>query len=136
MKEICMICGREFERHNNKKTCSIECRKKRIRDTFEKWKAENPERYRKWQKNYNSKHSRVGWHRKCIICGKSLYLSKEDEPTKKRMHDTCVYDDVLKTIIEGKPVTGTQRNRLYSFGYTVKTFREDYVDEIREGSIL
>ena len=72
-------------------------------------------------------------NRVCKLCGKPIYLSKDQETTRDQMHDICVYDDVIKTLLKGETLSSTQRSRLNHLGYTVTAFKKDYASEIKKG---
>ena len=129
----CIICGREFVPYRNMpthKTCSIECRKEQTR--------------RKNRENYQTFHEEILRKQRskarrlnngtvlCRICGRPVYRDWETKANHGWFHDECIYDDIIETLANGERVSILQRQRLYSRGYTLKEFIEDFENEISD----
>ena len=142
---ICIICGREFEcevgctygcgSRFNKKTCSKECANALHDRHVKRFKMNNHEKVLEQLRLYwsNNRWRFRNNNRVCKLCGKPIYLSKDQETTRDQMHDICVYDDVIKTLLKGETLSSTQRSRLNHLGYTVTAFKKDYASEIKKG---
>lgn len=69
----------------------------------------------------------------CALCGKPIkrnYSTGHRECS--RMHDECVFKDCKNAILSGEKLTRAQSERLYRRGYTVKEFKAEISEEIRE----
>ena len=132
---ICIICGKEFIPYHGstvQNTCSDECRIiRRRKDQYNKY-HEDVERSRIETRKYQRQH-RNGMV-KCLICGEPVYRCWSDPESKKksRLHDGCVYDDIIESIAAGIQLTTKQRSRLTQRGYNTERFIKDFKDEILE----
>lgn len=122
-KANCIICGKEFEtNHSTQKTCGFECHMIHSRKQSNKYYWD----HRIDQLQKNKEYSRT--HKKpivCILCGKEV--PRNPTGHRSRMHDDCVYDDIIDTINSGREISYAQRSRLGRRGYTVKEFLSEYV---------
>lgn len=130
--KICIICGKEFLSYapnaQQPGICSEQCRRinrKIIRDRLFTKHPEKKLEYRETEywKRYYPVH--------CRICG-GLIESEPDRKKRPIYHDVCVYDQILEIIKKHGKLTDCQRNMLYLRGYTVKSFKADYADELAE----
>ena len=64
----------------------------------------------------------------CRICGKPVYRDINKRSTAT-MHDECVFSQCADVMSSGEQLTKAQIQRLYSRGYTIKEFKEDYMNE-------
>lgn len=131
----CIICGKEFTPYHGSKdqnTCSKECRKIRNNANLRRKYHENIEQSRLETREYQRKH-RKGMV-KCMICGEPVYRCWNDPDCKKnsRLHDGCVYDEIIETLAAGIQLTTKQRSRLSQRGYNRERFIEEFKDEITE----
>ena len=131
MKKICVVCGKEFEYTglNPKQIgiCSKDCRKKRNVERLHKFYEKHPEKKAEYSEAAFYRYCPDGMIH-CKICGQPIY--RNDRTDKMQMHDTCIYDDCIRTLQQHKTLTNQQYNRLRLRGYTLATFREDYADEL------
>lgn len=122
MTKICIICGKPFTpvlRHATRQiTCSPECRAI-YRSEYNKtpeFRARARERGRRRSNTL------------CLICGKRIVRDPTacvDKLSTSRMHDTCVFKDCAKTILNHQILSRAQAERLYYRGYTIKEFKND-----------
>lgn len=73
----CCICGKEFTDitiNHSKNTCSPECKKAKQHANYQKWKTENPDRYKESQKRSIERKKKTGYWRKYRI--KKALLAK------------------------------------------------------------
>ena len=62
----------------------------------------------------------------CRLCGKPIERNySTGHKDTSRMHDECVYKDILETLKAGKPLDTKQKSRLEFRGYTVAEFKEE-----------
>lgn len=126
----CVICGKEYEPYagqaRRQKTCSPECRKilNRMHDKEYKSLECVRESHKLYMRRYNIRRRNPV----CTICGKPLIRDYSTGHTARtRMHDECVYIDVVNTLKAGKPLNTAQYQRLVSRGYDMQSFREDWL---------
>lgn len=132
--KICIICGKEFLSYAPNALqpgiCSEQCRHandKIIRDRFF---AKHPEK----KLEYAARDTRNELVH-CRLCGGLIDI----EPDRKKrpiMHDVCVYDDIIRSIRNHETLSCVQVARLHVRGYTVRSFRADYEDEINNAEEL
>lgn len=114
--KICVVCGREYTpRRYDQLTCSAECRT-----------VHNAE----VKKNREKGYYRYKPTAKCKICGKTVDNGFKS-PFRRgsaTMHDECVFEDCINTIVSGGSLTHVQRLRLDARGYTVNEFKEEFLN--------
>ena len=106
MKKYCVVCGREFEGHANRKFCGDECRRKAVNARMNK-------RYHDMRKQQPERICI------CEICGKPIV----DPRGNQKIHDLCMIEDVMRTLRSGKKVQPAQRNRLQKKGIPISEIR-------------
>ena len=118
MIKTCKICGKQFETNNRRKICcSNECSKKNARIITKLW---NDRFHRDYQRKRN-KGTVL-----CRICGEPVFRDIHKRSTAT-MHDDCVFEQCADILLSGNKLTKAQMQRLYSRGYTIKEFKEDYM---------
>lgn len=111
----CVICGKEFAPKSTRHcTCSAECSKKNGRA----WKK-RPEVIKARQERMIAAHKLN--NTACRICGEKVeHTLGKHEKSYKRMHEECIIEDSIRTLMSGKRMTSCQYSRLQSVGYGVK----------------
>ena len=127
MKKICVICGKEYEPHFTKektqKTCSKECREVLTNKYNLEYRRRDYVRKRHiaYMRKYNG-------NPKCVICGKPIERNYSTGHTARtRMHEECVYQDIINTLKSGQKLNTAQYQRISSRGYSVKDFIEEFM---------
>ena len=118
----CRECGSEFTpKRKTQIYCCRACQTRR----------KSREQYKR-RGGYQSqaKHSRQFSKAKCLICGEIIYRRNGPGIPKQRMHDECLRNDILDTLRSGKTVNSCQWQRMSSYGYTLKDFKEIIYKEI------
>ena len=119
-KRVCKICGKEFEtRYYRRKCCSPECSKVNAREITRIW---NSIHHTEWWRNKNN--GKV----LCKICGKPIFRI-EGRRSTAQMHDECVFNQCKDVLKAGKKLNGMQGQRLAARGYTIREFKEDFLNE-------
>lgn len=127
MKNICTICGKEYEPYyaygERQKTCSPECRAIRNQQYHE----QNKERHRALSKiRYQKKRLEQNGHVLCRICGKPIYRTFTIGEGQPWMHYECVLDDCINTLRSGGKLSHKQLLRLEARGFTKREFIEEF----------
>jgi hypothetical protein len=119
MTKNCKICKKEFETNNRRKVCCCsKCADINKRIITKQWNELHGTDYQRKKRNGCSL---------CRICGEPMHRDVHKRSTAT-MHDECVYSDCMKVLKEGKKLSNTQIQRLYTRGYTLKEFIEEYVN--------
>lgn len=120
MKRECKICGKVFKTEFSRKlTCSPECANINKRQNTNRWNKMHHTAYQRKRQN---------GHVICKICGAAVFRDYVSRTTKQ-MHDECVYRDCLKTLEADGVLNKTQVQRLYSRGWTLEEFKNEYMEK-------
>lgn len=126
----CIICGKMFEPYRCKgkrqKTCSEECRNVYKRRYYREHGISDEQK----KKNKERQQEARNGHVLCRICGKPVFrtfLAGEGQPW---MHEECVFNDCIETVVRGEKISKKQQSRLERRGYTIVEFMEEFQDEI------
>lgn len=127
---ICIICGREFEPHTwHQKCCCLYCTEVNLKNKAREHAASQPVKAK--GRMYRLKHP----HGVCKLCGKPVFKNPHKVHDSTKMHDECVYKDVINTLKMGKTINSTQASRLAGRGWSVREFKIEHWEEIIYGDI-
>lgn len=120
----CAVCGRLFEPRKNlvnkQMCCSEECRVIYRKEVSREYAASEAHR----KKNRERQRAKAVTY--CRLCGKPIERNySTGHKDTSRMHDECVYKDILETLKAGKPLDSKQKSRLEFRGYTLAEFKEE-----------
>lgn len=126
----CIICGKMFEpyRCKGKKqlTCSEECRKAYAKQYYREHGVNKEKQKEAIQRQREAKNGHVI----CRICGKPVFRTFAVGEGQPWMHEECVFNDCIETVVCGQTLSGKQRQRLDRRGYSISEFIEEFEDEI------
>lgn len=126
--ESCIVCGRDFlKTSSQKKTCSPACSHVNAMINLEKRKQKDPEGAKEKAREYSRKWRKEHPQAFCKICGGAIWRGDSGR-SRTQMHEKCVYDDCLKTLRSGKELSKMQYLRLQARGWTLKEFKEEYLN--------
>ena len=122
--KTCVICGREFEPHYNTVSrqicCSKECLKVRTKQMTNK-----EARRERAKMSYRKAHKDTTV---CKICGMPTAFGVRPQG-RRRYHESCVLEQAMSKIKWNESFTSAERQRLVSFGYSVKELRKEWTHE-------
>lgn len=116
-KTTCPICGKDVARPSGAvKYCSDECRKVGNRMLHEM-------RAKQAYDSYTPKRVL------CKICGKPVLPERGilRRYARKQMHEECVINDVIDTVLKGERISSCQMTRLVTRGLS----KDDIIEEIK-----
>lgn len=130
-ERVCPICGKQFTTNSHTvKMCSPECVKiRKIQWNREYMLKDSTRRSRRNLARLKAKEV------KCKICGKSIEHTYEYGNWHTKMHDNCVYIDIIRTLNTGGKISNKQMSRLYVRGYTVASFKDEFKEYILDSPI-
>lgn len=109
----CRICGAEFVPTKNvSKYCSDECRKKANHTREREWKRCHPQKRRL---------SVII----CRLCGKPVDPQYGGEKVyRPKIHEECIYNDLMRTVLNHERFSPTQKSRMNNMGITLKEIKQ------------
>lgn len=116
-KTTCPVCGKDVERTSGAvKYCSEKCRNEGNQMQYELRKKLKSESY-------------IPSQVMCKICGKPVLPERGTlrRYARKQIHEECVVNDVINTVLNGERISSCQRTRLLSRGIDI----EDVYEEIK-----
>lgn len=114
-KTTCPICGKDVERSSGAvKYCSERCRNEGNQMNYEL-------RHKKTIEAYVPKAVY------CKLCGKPVApdRGRSKRYARKQMHEECVINDVINTVLNGERISSCQMTRLVTRGLCMEDIREE-----------
>lgn len=128
----CIICGSEYMPTGNQqkycRTCAPVVLKAKRSEAAKRFNKKQKDIHKYWREVYR-RNKKIKLQI-CKLCGNPIELYQRRDRAQQ-LHDTCVVDDLIKTINSEGKLTSKQHKRLRNLGYKIDDFKADYKDEIK-----
>ena len=131
-ERICPVCGKKFTAdYHTFRMCSPECKKLRLKQWGKEYRS--TDEYKKKRRELARAYRDA---KPCMICGKPVYHTYENGNWHTRMHEKCIYIDIINTINTSGKISRKQYQRLISRGYNLSEFKNEFRDYLLDSPIL